>query len=52
MSTHKKWSIAKSIFRFVGCIGVVFAHSGGFTWFAGWFAAAEALGIAEEIGEP
>lgn len=52
MSAHKKWSIAKSILRFVGCLGPALSHPAGFAWFAAWFAAAEFLGIAEEVGEP
>lgn len=45
MSAHKKWSIAKSVLRFIGCLAPAFSLPAG-------FAAAEALGIAEEIGEP
>ncbi len=52
MTSHKKWSIAKSVLRFIGCMGPVLGLPGGFAWFAAWFAAAEALGIVEEIGEP
>lgn len=52
MSRHKRWSIAKSVLRFVACLAPCFGDAGGIVWLAAWLAAAEALGIAEEIGEP
>jgi len=56
VTAHKKWSIAKSILRFVACAAPTVAFflgpDAGIYWLSAWLAAAEALGIAEEIGEP
>jgi len=52
VSVHKQWSLLKSGARFVGCLAPAFGLPLGLSWFAGWFALAELLGIFEEIEEP
>lgn len=47
MSYHRRVSLAKSIFRLIGCAAVV--ASGSFVAFAFWFGLAEICGILEEF---
>lgn len=53
MSRHKLISFVKSAFRLIGCLATTSGNLWfALAWLAAWFAAAEVLGIVEEVGEP